>query len=158
MGGLASIGPDGKSTRYIFMPSIQSGVRFGMGGKVWISQGQDPATIPSTPQRWIELALRDEAVARALTYYARHLNPTSLYKVFETIRMDIGGEGQIVKRAGHRGIGSATFGRRCKVKETMPDMRKVPVLLLPRRCRNPNAPSLFATCYIVGSRTNSRPK
>lgn len=55
--------------------------------------------IPSQPPRhgaWVPLAQRDPSVRRALGLFAGQPDPVNLYRVFEVIRADAGGENHIV--------------------------------------------------------------
>jgi hypothetical protein len=56
-------------------------------------------TTPSgVPASWVSIAARDQNVRQALRLIAGAVDPVNLYRVFEVIRADVGGEDQVVTK------------------------------------------------------------
>ena len=90
--GVIRIDDDGKRTHMIepLVCSVRVSTRI-VGMRVIRADGTESPARPSNAVGWIQLGLKDRSVADALRFFA---SPTwfNLYKVFEVVRDDIGGD------------------------------------------------------------------
>ena len=70
------------------------------GGRVRVKTVASPEAKGERPppERWVELALREETVARALRMLSRDTSWSDLYKVYEIVRHDVGGRKGITEK------------------------------------------------------------
>jgi len=68
------------------------------GAAISDSATGEPIPVPPSPDfaKWAAIAQREPNVRRALRFFAAPVTPVNLWKVYEVIRDDVGGKGQIV--------------------------------------------------------------
>lgn len=59
------------------------------------AQSEEGEPSPSEAERWINAATRDPAVAKVLRFLSSRSTPSHLYKAYEVLREDMGGESEL---------------------------------------------------------------
>ena len=97
--GITRVDETGKQTQFIMPSGVPSAEKVGIPTVVTSSE-QEPPQPPASPgAKWLEIAEKDESVARALELYGR-LEPNwiDLYKVLEVVEEDVTGEESLMAK------------------------------------------------------------
>jgi len=124
-GGVTMIGEDGRRHHYVYLEgSIKLRSKASANLTVTTSNNtQQTDSLPSTIESWISLAKADKAVADALHFFKEN-TWISLYKVYEIIGEDIGGEQAIIKNGWATKRGLSQFTHTAQSKAAIGDLAR----------------------------------
>ncbi|NWF78188.1 MAG: hypothetical protein HXY36_06410 [Chloroflexi bacterium] len=124
-GGVTMIEEDGRRHHYVYLEgSIELRSKVSANLTVTTSNNtQQTDSLPSTIESWISLAKADTAVADALHFF-RENTWISLYKVYEIISGDVGGQQAIIKKGWATKHSLSRFTQTAQSKAALGDLAR----------------------------------